>query len=349
MLEVPVGMTEKRTVFILGAGASCPYGFPTARDLRRQILSGFEDRYLNYLGGAGEQIGAERRAAGYPSLRDAKRFLECFDLSGTESVDLFLSRNPQFEEVGKMVICLSILHAEKDSSLREEVKEREQDWYFYLYNRLTRQATRKDDYRLFGESPVAFVTFNYDRSLEHFLFESLLHSFEGIDEKKAKEQLDKIPIIHVYGRPAPLPWVQDDNQNTLPYGRDIDNFASTNLRAIVANIRVVHKERANPQLEKAREEISRAQRIFFLGFAYAQENLQALTFPGVLDRGHRIYGTATGWTSKEIQGIRRDFIHGLQAKGASSYEVEDRAQIHDCDCGHLLREYLQVRTIFPCS
>jgi hypothetical protein len=339
VLEVPVGMTEKRTVFILGAGASCPYGFPTARDLRRQILSGFEDRYLNYLGGAGEQIGAERRAAGYPSLRDAKRFLERFDRSGNESIDLFLSRNPQFEEVGKMAICLSILYAEKESSFRERVTKPEQDWYFHLYNTLTRQAMQKEGYRLFGENPTAFVTFNYDRSLEHFLFESLLHSFEGIDEKKAKEQLDRTPIIHVYGRPGPLPWEQDDDQRVLPYGSDIDDFAVRNLRGIIANIHIVHEEKTNPELDKAHEEISRAERLFFLGFGYAEENLKSLGFPGALRPAHRIYGTALGWMPKEVEQIRNRLADGLNHDRQDKPDRRGQVTICNQDCVHLLREF----------
>ena len=101
-----------------------------------------------------------------------------------------------------MAICLSIHYAERKSRFREQVEKPEHDWYFYLYNRLTREATGKEDYRQFGGNPIPFVTFNYDRSLEDFLLTSLLHSFEGMDEQTAKEELEKTPIIHVYGRLA---------------------------------------------------------------------------------------------------------------------------------------------------
>jgi len=32
-------MLSKRTVFVVGAGASVPYGFPTGRDLVTEVLS----------------------------------------------------------------------------------------------------------------------------------------------------------------------------------------------------------------------------------------------------------------------------------------------------------------------
>jgi hypothetical protein len=331
-LEVSVVMIEKRTVFVLGAGASCPYGFPTAGMLRSQILSHFQDQYLDFLCGAGEEIGATRTANGYPSLRDARHFLECFDLSSTKSIDLFLSRNPQFEKVGKMAICLSILHAEKDSSFREQVEktEAERDWYFYLYDRLTREATGKEDYCQFAENRVTFVTFNYDRSLEHFLFTSLLHSFGGIDEQKTKDELNKRPVIHVYGKPAPLPWGQDNGQKVLPYARHIDNFASIDLLGIIDNIYVVHGQRANPNLERARKKIREAEHVFFLGFGYAKENLEALGIPGALRTEHYIRGTAMGATRGELIDIKSRLL-GMGHM---------RQEILDCDCLHLLRECL---------
>ena len=106
--EACVAMIDKRTVFILGAGASCPYGFPTARGLRAKILSNFKTWYERYLYGDGDGIDDARIGRGYPEPTAVGPFLRSFDLSGTESIDLFLSRNPRFEKVGKMAICLSI-------------------------------------------------------------------------------------------------------------------------------------------------------------------------------------------------------------------------------------------------
>jgi hypothetical protein len=34
-------ITDKETVFILGAGASCPYGFPTAYELTKFIFKNY--------------------------------------------------------------------------------------------------------------------------------------------------------------------------------------------------------------------------------------------------------------------------------------------------------------------
>jgi hypothetical protein len=240
-----------------------------------------------------------------------------------------------------MAICLSILYAERYSDFREQVKktEAEHDWYFYLYDRLTRDATGKDDYGQFAENHVTFVTFNYDRSLEHFLFTSLLHSFEGIDEQKTKEELGRKPVIHIYGKPALLPWERDDGQGALSYASQIDDFTSIDLLGIVDNIYVVHGRRTNPNLERARKKIREAEHVFFLGFGYATENLDAFDFPRVLKPEHLIYGTALGSVQKEVDDIASYFDRALSSTGAQ-FRPSERIHIHDCDCARLLREFL---------
>lgn len=334
-------MIEKRTVFILGAGASCPYGFPTARGLRKEILTKFEDRYLHFLGGAGEKIGAVRTVNGYPSLRTAKQFLECFDLSGTESVDLFLSRNPRFEKIGKMAICLSILHAEMKSKFRERVEKPEHDWYFYLYNRLMREATHPDDYSQFGDNPISFVTFNYDRSLEYYLLNCLRHSFEGMDEQRAIDELGRRPTIHVYGKPALPKSAESGEAPILQYGKEIaEKLPSIDLLGVTDSIHALHEERSNPQSKWIHEEISQAERLFFLGFGYAKENLAALGLPDVLRADQLIYGTALACTKREIRDIETLLKLALEHVDNRPSNRADQVKIIDCDCVSLLREFL---------
>lgn len=332
-------MIDKRTVFVLGAGASCPYGFPDARGLRDQILDHFQGWYTGYLRGSPDYVD-QKMMEGYPSLDDAKQFLDYFARSNTTSVDLFLSRWPRFATVGKMAICLAILHAEKGSLFGDDVKKREHDWCFYLYNRLTQEAIGEEGFHRYGENKVSFVTFNYDRSLEHFLFDSLLHSFEGIDERAATDQLSKTPIVHVYGRPYRLPWEQDVWREELPYGKEIGVSRPCNLLKVTRDIYVVHGTRDNPEVEKVRTEISAADRIFFLGFAYARENLEALGLPDMLQPTQRIYGTALYRKGREIRDVKKYLKLGLERADPHPYNKAGQVTIEDCDCVHLLREFL---------
>jgi len=333
-------MTEQRTVFVLGAGASCPYGFPTARGLRAKIIGDFVSAY-ECLREDRKRLGIEGINEHYPRTIAARDLVARFNVSSTESIDLFLSRHPELQEIGKMAICLSILKAERASFFRESVREPSRDWYFYLFNKLTRTFSGVDGYQEFGKSNMAFVTFNYDRSLEYFLSTSLLNAFQGASPGDVEEQIQQVPIVHVYGRVAPLllPHVAG-GQAGLQYGKHLGDSCSVDFPSVIKNVHIVREERDNPQLEKAREEIRKADRIFFLGFGYADENLEALGFPGVVRKEQTIYGTAMGWTSKEIMTISARFWAALgkaRAVGSPQYKVHIRG---DCDCVALLREYL---------
>ena len=63
------------------------------------------------------------------------------------------------------------------------------------------QHMRGTSFEDFHTNKVSFVTFNYDRSLEHFLCRSLANSFAKT-EAEAGEVISKIPIIHLHGRLA---------------------------------------------------------------------------------------------------------------------------------------------------
>ena len=55
-------------------------------------------------------------------------------------------------------------------------------WYVYLFNQL---GARKDD---FNKNRISIITYNYDRSLEYFLFVALKFSY-GISMAEALQNL----------------------------------------------------------------------------------------------------------------------------------------------------------------
>jgi len=312
----------QNAVFVLGAGASCPYGFPSGKELREQIITDHVADCEDYLTAKGKQRPIISQA------RDkAKKFVDKFRKSTTKSIDLFLARNPEFSGEGRRAIIFRILSAEHASRFREETKNRNQDWYRWLFEQLTDKLVRKEDYTRFCENDVTFITFNYDRSLEHFLYESLLNSFNGICEEKIIEQLKHVKICHVFGQVGPLEW--QGQYNEIKYRV---NFNQISIDALCDNIKIVYEKGENPKLEEARKLISEAHRVFFLGFGYALENLDALRIPEVLANVQLVYGTALGFTDREITRVRSLF----QARGSEKRTVF----IKNWDCLSLLREAL---------
>ena len=153
------------------------------------------------------------------------------------------------------------------------------------------------------------------------------------------EQFLKIPIIHVYGKIGYLPWqagVYNERSNyygksfIVNYGGNADYSVNVGL-ATHKMIEIMYEERKDkPELETARELISNADRIMFLGFGYDELNLSILNLPHLLEK-KQIFGTAYGATNNEIENIK-----GLLGVG----KMEIRVQIKDMDCLMLLREYL---------
>ncbi len=311
-------MIKEKTVFILGAGASRPYGYPVGKELREEICSSFVGNSKDFFKAQGCRPSEVRIQLGR-----AETFIEKFYNSSIKSIDLFLARNPEFIPMGKWAIIFRIFAAEKFSTFREHMPNRNQDWYSYLFERLTDELVRKEGYARFGENKVSFITFNYDRSLEHFLHESLLNSFSGIGAGKIQEQINKLRVIHVFGQIAGLDW--QELESRIEYGRDINLI---DIQRLADKLRIIYEEEENPALEEARELISKAKRVFFLGFGYAKENCEVLKLPEVLNAKPRIYGTALDFTTKEIQSIR------------GMFHQHSVVHIHNLDSLALLREYL---------
>ncbi len=318
-------MIDNKTVFVLGAGASCPYGYPSGKELRSTIISSFWSQYESYI---------NKHPKLQPShddiLNKAREFMDIFEKSTTESIDLFLARNNEFEIMGKTAIILSIFAREHGSGFREQMAtdKRKQDWYSYIFRRLTDDLVEKNDYSRFCENNVSFITFNYDRSLEHLLYESIVNSFNKIPLEKIKEQLNKLKIIHVFGQVAGLEW--QDLSSKIEYRRNLNQI---DIQELVKNIRTIYEEKDNPELEEAHKLIREAQHIYFLGFGYAKENLEVLKIPEKLNKNQKICGTALGLTRKEIHDIHSIF---------PEYRTKTKRSVHieDSDCLMLLRNHM---------
>lgn len=324
-------MIKEPTVFILGAGASYPYGYPTGQELRQQICSLFIEDRNNYL--SGNKLIDPRIAL---TLRDAEVLTKTFYNSSTKSIDLFLSRNPEFMLLGKWAITFRLFSAERNSSFRENMARdrRNQDWYSYLFIKLTENLVKTSDYSRFSENNLSIITFNYDRSLEHFLYESIVHSFASVQREYLKEQLNKLGFIHIFGYLSGLEW--QDISGKLEYGSNINLI---NIPRVVENLSIIYEEKENPKLEEAHDLIQNAKRIFFLGFGYAKENLEALKINQLLSDEQNIYGTALGFTSREIQEVQNIFLEAIRSKGISGTARSD-IRIENLDCLNLLRKYL---------
>lgn len=310
-------MIKQKTVFILGAGASKPYGYPTGEQLRNYICDDIIRDSVNV-------FKYERNS---PYITKSNELIQNFKKSTNKSIDLFLTRNRQFEKLGKIFIAFSIIKSEMESQTPEQIDNTE-DWFSELFDRSTDELIDPMSVNRFSENNFSFITFNYDRSLEHFLFQALHNSFTNTKASEIAKILLQVPIIHVYGKLVDLPW--EDKESYVSY-QEID-LNDTNHFA--KNINVIYSKRIDEErLSKAKSYIKNADRIFFLGFGFAPENMNILGIPDSLDRNKQIYATAYKYKDMEINNLIDQFRNNKNEK-------LNNLQIESYGSKELLRNFL---------
>jgi hypothetical protein len=112
------------TVFVLGAGASHPYGFQLGIELVKQAL--------RLLKGRDERRHMVLQACACPE-RVLEEFVTALERSASPSIDAFLEGRPEFLDVGKAVIAALLIPHESPISLFEPSPT---CWYDLAFNRL---------------------------------------------------------------------------------------------------------------------------------------------------------------------------------------------------------------------
>ena len=339
----------QNTLIITGAGSNLDYEFLTGADLRRFLVLEYKDYFLSLFGGG--TPAERRRAAEEYAKEEIETFSRVFLNSRVKSIDYFLQLNPNFAEVGKIGIICAIAKAESNSRFAEEApKAAKSDWYSWLYNEhIAKHFQSEDIERVFSEIPIRFITFNYDRSIEHFLFTAIAHALP--QETVRNFFLPKAPdyeflnVRHMYGKLARLPWQHPDPPHTVSekYRRVISQsdpnphlvygqIPRDNTMQYVRNINLIG-ERIQQDKADIAGLFQWADRIFFLGFGFAQENLEALSISSNITPRHNIFGTVQGFLTAETSKIRQAFAP--YRRGGSG-----KMLLHDIPILTLLRTHL---------
>lgn len=249
-------MIKTPTVFVLGAGASIPYGFPSGAELRVE-LCGIE-RYQGY-----EEIMLENFSPAH-----IREFANNFLRSSVNSIDSFLARRPEYVEVGKLAIAMQLCVRENPSKFENPMLE--DNWYSAIWNALIEDVNSLD--KLKGNN-VKVITFNYDRSLEYFLFSAIKHTF-GASDGEAYSALKSIPILHFYGS------LGDFGVGGRPYQVTNDQVA---LSVAAKGIKIIPEARDDePNFQTAQDWLFSTCRICILGFSFDRLNVNRLGLQKVI-------------------------------------------------------------------
>jgi len=247
-------MITHPTVLVLGAGASIPYGFPSGKTVLQDIQRKLDPKNPEWipilldLGITEDQIDKFRWALYY---------------SQQSSVDAFLEHRAEFLDLGKLVITLNILPNEDENWLMR-FEGRDEGFYQHLFTKMSTQLKN------FGDNQLSVITFNYDRSIEHYLFKALQNTYGKADVECAK-QLSKIQLIHVHGSLGKLPWQSSTGRPyNASYGPEEISDAAKQI------VIISEKQGTSEEFYRAFTLLQAAERIYFLGFGYNSVNLERL-------------------------------------------------------------------------
>jgi hypothetical protein len=220
---------------------------------------------------------------------DIDHFREQLGFSGQNSIDAFLETRQEFLTIGKAAMSIILIRYEKPETLW---RFENNNWLRYLFGRM-----RANTLEEFANNEVAFVTFNFDRSLEHFLFTSLHRTF-GRKESEVAAVLSKIPLIHLHGRLGFLPWQKETSR---PYSHQLSREL---VEMCVSDIKLVHeelKDGRDKEFEEAKRLLMAADLIYLLGFGFGTVNISRLGLAGLPQ--NRAIATATGFTQHEVAAL----------------------------------------------
>jgi len=291
-------MINRRTVLVLGAGASAPYGFPTGRKLLLEastLLASGHPPTLDLL----SKIGIHANTPG--------DFALLLKQSMQPSIDAFVENRPTYIDVGKAAIALSLIPHENQHAIEERGLDKE--WYEFLFTQVGPTVSDIED------SHLTVLTFNYDRSLEYFWYHAIVRSF-GLDTARTAALYGMMPIIHLHGHLG-LPHFKD--ADSRPYSPALD---LKSLRIAVTSILIPGAENIdNTPFTLASKAIAEADVLCFLGFAFHFQNVKRL---GLVSKGDRaIYASAFHLSENDISKagalIPDPITFGLQSQNALAF------------------------------
>jgi len=255
-------MITNETVFILGAGASKPYGLPSGDELRR-MLSSINDEESNL-------VKALRTYAGINSA-EIIEFSRAFLRSKSPSIDAFLTTREKYVAVGKLAIAYVLAGRETPDLIhRTKAPEDWDDWYALLWSVLREGASKPSD---ISRNLVKFITFNYDRSLEYFLHHAVKETF-GISDEQAESAWQELGILHIYGQIGR--YSHKEGSDTRWYSPQL---SARDLKIAAEGIQIIPDARDDSEtFVTARGWLRWAKRICFLGFGFDSLNIQRLSF-----------------------------------------------------------------------
>lgn len=328
-------MFRDDTVFIIGAGASHEFDFPVGSALMDIIRDKSRFRFDHTIS-EGDRHLFHWLQQRYPSTDDQNdRLLALGEINraidSAGSIDEFIARNqhdPLIAEMGKIQIAYAIAKAEADSKVMKTGIEHDRtiNWNALKNTWIDRFAyalfngVRTTDVGTLGDN-ITIICFNYDRCIEFYLANAIHRAFKEVDLDHATEIVNAINIIHPYGTLGELPTKRTGHSaQHVAFGSQL---TADRLWTMSENILTFSESLRDAEI-KARIDraIFEAERLVFLGFSFARQNMNLLASSQIDQddfEDREAFATAFGFKQQVVGSLKRN-ISDLYATGTLSPE-----------------------------
>jgi len=344
---------DKKTVFIIGAGASKEVGLPVGSVLKGKIAKALDIRFQDF----SEMVSGDRSIyeaflEKVSGAQNPNEQLRCLQQAGWHirdampqaiSIDNFIdthNENKHVELCGKLAIVRTILEAEAKSTLTVDRRQGSgqlrfetlaETWFNRFFQRLSENCKPADlKHRL---KSVTLIIFNYDRCIEHYLYHAF-QNYYSMSPSESAELLQGLEIYHPYGVVGSLPWQRMDN--AIEFGQEPSGRGLLLLAGQIKTFTEGTNEHFS-EVNSIRSNMKTAQRLIFLGFAFHKLNLEILCPVGASytsrPNGRWVLATAHGISDSDARVISDD----LAARGVlSARDIQIRNNLR---CNGLFEEY----------
>lgn len=319
-------MFANKTVFVVGAGASVELNLPTGDMLMPRIRVALQSDQSQNGWGFGNSaivtalVHSLRARFGDSAFAHMEQYRTAAQkivraLPYARSIDTYLESQKHdgyVVHLGKLAITSCILDAEKESYLiRDKANPMNarmvgESWYDPLAKMLTSGHNPESIQTVFNN--VSFVTFNYDRCLETFLYRMLDEYFDA-NALQIEAALVNANIVHAYGQVGRLPWQTRSRgvDDPVPFGGPQNQDSMTALADVANGIKTYTETADSGVADTIKGLMTSAETIVFMGFGYLKQNLELLRPIGT-PNVKRILGTAYGLSSADREAVRDKLV-----------------------------------------
>ena len=340
---------DRKTVFVIGAGASKEVNLPTGLELKSKIAQLLDIRFSDgYNQNSGDYTITEalrlhvrdesgRNGEINPFLHEAWHIRDA--MPQAISIDNFIDTHRDNRKIalcGKLAIVQSILEAEKKSLLYLDkykndsnlnFKSLEKTWYSSFFQLLTENCAKSELNARF--ETITLIIFNYDRCIEHFLLHALQNYYK-INQSEAAEIVKLINIYHPYGHVGHLLWMQA--KDSMGFGE----LPSGQILLALANQIKTFAEGTDPdasEILEIKQHMAKVSHLIFLGFAFHKLNMKLLA-PAANVKGFNIIRCFA--TTYQLSESNKEAI---SEKISSLYSAEVGIKMADLQCNTFFNEY----------